>query len=39
MAYTYTCVYIVSLKTFYEKPLGKNSWRGKRVQYMQSDDY
>ena len=23
MAYTYTCVYIVSLKTFYEKPLGK----------------
>ena len=39
MAYKDTCVYIVSLKTFYEKPLGKNSSRGKGVQYMQSDGY
>ena len=38
MAYTDTCVYIVSLKTFYEKPSGKNSWREKKVQYMQSND-
>ena len=29
MTYMNTCIYIVSLKTFYEKPLGKNSWREK----------
>jgi hypothetical protein len=33
VAYLDTCIYIVSLKTFYEKPLGKLT-KGKRVQYI-----
>jgi hypothetical protein len=33
MAYLNTCIYIVSLKTFYEKSLGKLI-KGKRVQYI-----
>jgi hypothetical protein len=33
MAYRNTCIYIVSLKTFYEKSVGKTH-QGKRVQYI-----
>ena len=36
MAYKDTCVYIISLKTFYEKPLGKTHQGKKSLQIISS---
>jgi hypothetical protein len=39
ISYLNTCIYIISIKSFYDRPIAKPQERQKRVQYIWQDDH